>query len=286
MHFLWVLPRQGLSFLQDIKLAHTLFSLPFFMVSAAFCWQAGAFLWSWQTGAGLLLALLCARTFAMGCNRLVDAKIDGLCPRTRMRAIPQGVLFPSYALGFTLLSAAFFILCAWMLGPYLVPASIAVLCVLGVYPWMKRMHVSAHYYLGLCLAMVPLAVSYALTQSLLPSLWLLSAGVLLWVGGFDILYAIDDEAFDRSMGLQSIPGRYGAPRARQVALGSYVSSLLFFSGFGLLIESISPWYFVGIAVMGASLAWQIFTRKSGRAVLGWNAWLGVYYLLLYLLTTF
>ncbi len=216
-------------FLSLVKFAHTIFALPFALL--------GFFIATLDSGQGLslrlfVLVLLCmvfARSAAMGFNRYLDRHIDGKNPRTSMREIPAGLVSPRSALLFVLLNSAFFIGTAYFINSlcfYLSP--LALLVVLG-YSYTKRFTALCHFVLGLGLSLAPIGAYLAVmgSFSLIPLLY--SGAVLLWVSGFDIIYALQDDEFDRSLNLYSIPaalGRRGALR---------LSSLLHLGSAALII---------------------------------------------------
>ncbi|MFT4687246.1 MAG: 4-hydroxybenzoate polyprenyltransferase [Neolewinella sp.] len=200
------------NYLSLIKFSHTIFALPFALL--------GFFLAVLDAGElelpDLLLVVLCmvfARSAAMAFNRWQDRDIDGKNPRTAVREIPAGVISSRSALGFIFLNCGLFILCAWLLNPlcfWLSP--VALLVILG-YSYTKRFTYLCHFVLGLGLALAPIGAYLAVTAqwALLPVLY--GAVVLLWVAGFDIIYALQDEGFDREEALFSIPVRLGTVNA-------------------------------------------------------------------------
>lgn len=203
------------SYLSLIKFSHTVFALPFAML--------GFFLAVYHTNQGiplrlLMLVLLCmvfARSAAMAFNRYLDRDVDEQNPRTRSREIPAGVISPRAALGFVVISSALFVACTWFINPLCFALSPVALAVILGYSYTKRFTFLCHFVLGLGLSLAPIGAWLAVTGSFdtLPLLY--SAVVLLWVSGFDIIYALQDEEFDRSMQLRSVPvalGKAGALR--------------------------------------------------------------------------
>jgi 4-hydroxybenzoate polyprenyltransferase len=200
------------NYLSLIKFSHTIFALPFALL--------GFFLAVLDAGElhlrDLVFVVLCmifARSAAMAFNRWQDRDIDGKNPRTAVREIPAGVISSRAALGFIFLNCGLFVLCAWLLNPlcfWLSP--VALLVILG-YSYTKRFTYLCHFVLGLGLALAPIGAYLAVTAqwALLPVLYGLV--VLLWVAGFDIIYALQDEGFDREEKLFSIPVRLGAVNA-------------------------------------------------------------------------
>lgn len=206
-----ILRRLG-DFLSLIKFSHTIFALPFALLGFFLAvLDKGSLHW-WQ----LVLVVLCmvfARSAAMAFNRWQDRDIDGKNPRTAVREIPAGIISSRSALGFILLNCALFILCAGLLNPLcLLLSPVALLVILG-YSYTKRFTYLCHFVLGLGLALAPIGAYLAVTAqwALLPLLY--GVVVLLWVAGFDIIYALQDEHFDREEALYSIPVRLGTVNA-------------------------------------------------------------------------
>ncbi len=204
-------------YLSLVKFSHTIFALPFALL--------GFFLASHKLGQGIqwhlfVLVLLCmifARSAAMAFNRYLDRDIDEKNPRTINREIPAGVISPSAALAFVLINSALFVATTWWINPlcfYLSPIALAV--ILG-YSYTKRFTFLCHFVLGLGLALAPIGAYLAAGGSfdLIPILY--SFAVLFWVSGFDIIYALQDEEFDRSLSLQSIPTQLGRVRSLQLS---------------------------------------------------------------------
>lgn len=211
----------------DIKLAHSVFALPFALLGAFMARPAGA---PWgRFGAILLLVVLCmffARTWAMLINRIADRRFDAENPRTAARALASGRLSPGEARLAAWGCAAAFAVCTALFGVLLGnwwPAllSVPVLAWLALYSYTKRFTAAAHLVLGSALAASPIAAAIAVEPAaaglalgtegpaLNPALWLLAAMVALWVAGFDVIYALQDIDFDRARGLHSIPARLG-----------------------------------------------------------------------------
>ncbi|WP_243372282.1 4-hydroxybenzoate octaprenyltransferase [Geotalea sp. SG265] len=193
-------------FLEMIKFSHTIFALPFAFTGAVL---AARGLPSPYQAFWILMAMVGARTAAMSLNRLIDAEIDGRNPRTRGRAIPAGLLSKGLVALFIAISLALLLWAARMLNPLCLRLSPIALFFLVLYSYCKRFTALAHMVLGLCLAAAPLGAWIAITGSISPSPILLALAVLVWVAGFDILYALQDLDFDRASGLHSIPVALG-----------------------------------------------------------------------------
>lgn len=199
-------------FLSLVKFSHTIFALPFALLGFFLAVLDHGTL-RWQKLVLVVLCMIFARSAAMAFNRWQDRDIDGKNPRTAVREIPAGVISSKSALGFVLLNSALFILCAGLLNTLcLLLSPIALLVILG-YSYTKRFTYLCHFVLGLGLALAPIGAYLAVTAqwALLPVLY--GIVVLLWVAGFDIIYALQDESFDREEQLFSIPVRLGTENA-------------------------------------------------------------------------
>lgn len=221
----------------DIKLAHSVFALPFAILGALLVAPRAEGSIRWDAfGWMLLIVVMCmffARTWAMLFNRIVDARIDARNPRTARRAIPGGRISPRAAWALALGAGAAFMGSASLFGvlfsnwwPLIL--SIPVLAWIGFYSLTKRFTALCHVFLGGALAASPIAAAIAVNPELVgltPSLWWLAAMVLLWVAGFDVIYALQDMDFDRSQGLRSIPAALGWRGAAWVSRGLHAGAL-------------------------------------------------------------
>jgi 4-hydroxybenzoate polyprenyltransferase len=215
------------NYLSLIKFSHTIFAMPFALL--------GFFLGIHSEGGGFrkwlfVLVLLCmvfARSAAMAFNRFLDRDIDEINPRTAIREIPAGIIKPRAALFFVIVSSLLFMATTWFINPicfYLSPVALAV--VLG-YSFTKRFTAVCHFVLGLGLALAPIGAYLAVTGHFaLPPL-LYSGVVLLWVSGFDIIYALQDEDFDKSLNLKSVPAVLGGRPALRLSLFLHVLCAIF-----------------------------------------------------------
>ncbi len=217
-----------------MKFSHTVFALPFAGVMLCVVWRergicADQVLW-------ILVAMVCARTAAMAYNRWLDRDIDALNPRTSGREIPAGRVAPAQALGLCVGASIGFLGAARLLGEHCFVLAPVVLAVLLGYSWMKRFSALSHVVLGMALAAAPGGVWYALTGEVAwTPVWLMAA-VLFWVAGFDVLYACQDQGFDRAHGLRSIPARLGSDRAFVIARLFHVVSVGFLVLFAARVE--------------------------------------------------
>ena len=205
--------------LEMIKIEHTLFALPFAFLGAVAAARGIPSVWTifW-----IVVAMVGARSAAMAFNRLVDRKYDAENPRTATRALPAGLVSVGYVRAFTIASIALFVLAAAMLNSLALALSpIALASVLG-YSYTKRFTPLAHLALGWALSIAPAGAWVAVRGDLTLEPVLLSAAVMLWTAGFDILYACQDADFDRLAGLFSIPSRFGVSNALWIARGLHV----------------------------------------------------------------
>ena len=245
--------------LEMIKFSHTLFALPFAML-AAFLAAGGAPKLS--TLVKILAAMVGARSAALAHNRLADRKIDAANPRTAGRALPSGALTVDFVRAFLAASVILFLLAAASLNRLAFALSPLALGLLFLYAYTKRFTSLSHFVLGLCLALAPVGAWIAVRGSfaLLPVL--LGLAVLVWTAGFDMLYALQDEAFDREAGLNSLPARWGAKRTL------VASAILHAVMLPLLVAAWKVagggWLFaVGIALTGFALVYQHAIVKPG-----------------------
>jgi 4-hydroxybenzoate polyprenyltransferase len=209
--------------LEMIKLEHTLFALPFALIGMLL---AAGGLPSGRTVLWIVVAMVGARSAAMAFNRLVDRDFDAANPRTRMRALPAGLLTPRWVAGFVVASCALLVLAAWRLNPLALALSpVALLVILG-YSFTKRFTWASHLVLGLALAGAPLGGWIAVRGGVAATPFALAGAVLTWVAGFDVLYALQDREFDCARGLHSIPARFGVVGALAISAALHVATLV------------------------------------------------------------
>lgn len=238
--------------LDMIKWEHSIFALPFALTGAVLA--AGG----WPQAATLLWIVVCMvslRTAAMAFNRWADAEIDALNPRTKMRAIPAGALSKSFVGAFTLISLAVFVVAAAMLNHLtLLLSPIAIVVVLS-YSYMKRVTRWSHLVLGLALGIAPSAAWIAVRGGLDPRIVVLTGAVLLWVAGFDVLYACQDFQHDVSHGLNSVPQAFGVRGAFALARGMHVVMLCLLVWLVVLFH-LGPAAMVGVVLVAALLLYE------------------------------
>ena len=261
--------------LRDIKIAHSIFALPFAVLGAFLSRGTGR---SGNEFVGqLALVVVCmvlARTWAMLVNRLADARIDADNPRTAGRAIASGRLGFGAGLGFALGSAALFVgACTlfWVLydNPWPTYLSVPTLAWIAFYSFTKRFTWLCHVFLGGALAASPLAAAIAVRPGALadsPALWWIAGMVLAWVAGFDVIYALQDEAYDRQVGLSSVPARFGWRRAVWFSRVFHVAAAGMLVMAGLSEPRFAAWFWAGaIAVAGVLVVEHAVLATRGRA---------------------
>ncbi len=247
-----------------VKFSHSVFALPFAAIMLVVVSRGGAVL-SWRMGFLLLACIVSARTAAMGFNRIVDRRIDGQNPRTAGREIPAGMVSVLEAAALTAVSGALFIAFAGLIGRHCLVLAGPVLLLLLGYSLLKRYTAACHFALGLALACAPGGVWYAVTGELSPAPLPLMGAVLAWVAGFDILYSCQDSEFDRSLGLRSIPARFGLGTARLLSALLHVAAVALLVIFGRQF-SLGCAYWGGLALFALLLASQhVAVQRRGIA---------------------
>jgi 4-hydroxybenzoate polyprenyltransferase len=254
--------RQGRVLLEMIKFEHTLFALPFAfmgMLLAAGGWPP------WRTVGWIAVAMVGARSAAMAWNRLVDRRIDAANPRTAGRALPAGQLTPASVAAFVAVSAALLVMAAWQLNPLALALSPVALAVLLLYSYTKRFTWASHLVLGLALAGAPLGAWIAVRGDVGAPPLVLAGAVLLWVAGFDILYALQDVDFDRRTGLFSVPARFGVRAALWLSALLHAAMLLLLAWLPRLYDppGLGWAYWVGWAGCLALISYQHAVVRPG-----------------------
>ena len=231
--------------LEMIKFEHTVFALPFAIMSAFIAEEGLPPL----TKLGwILVAMIGARSCAMAFNRLADAEIDSQNPRTATRAIPAGLITKGAVWFFTLVSAGLLVCAAWRLNPLAFALSPVALAVIMGYSFTKRFTALSHLWLGLALSISPVGAWIAIKGQFDWTPIILCCVVLLWTAGFDIIYACQDVNFDRKHGLHSIPARIGIRWALWVSSALHVIAVLLLFGIPLLTE-LGLFYYIGVGIV-------------------------------------
>lgn len=238
--------------LEMIKFKLTIFAMPFAFMGAFLAERgvpdAMTFLW-------VVMAMVGARTCAMGFNRIVDAKFDGANPRTAERAIPSGAVSALEAWSMVIIAGILFFFTAWALNPLTLKLAPFALSLTLFYSLTKRFTSFCHIILGIALAFSPLGGWVAVQGSLMNYPWALSAGVLFWVAGFDTIYACLDADFDKNAGLHSMPSKIGQKNAFRLAVFFHIVAFGLFSLTGFQ-AALSPIYYVGVMIAASVLFYQ------------------------------
>ena len=239
-----------------VKLPHTLFALPFALLGVVVASYTHAV--TWRVVALVVVAFTAARFVAMGFNRIADRLLDARNSRTQNRELPTGRLSLTQAWGGVITACALFLVAAWALNPLCFALSPFALAWIAAYSYTKRFTHWSHLWLGFSLAIAPAGGYLAVAGSWSEPWWLLlviAAAVTCWVAGFDVFYALQDEAFDRAERLKSLVVRLGQGRAILVAKalhGVAVAALLAF-GWGAALG----WpYYVGVGIGAGLIAWE------------------------------
>ncbi|MBT4100116.1 MAG: UbiA family prenyltransferase [Gemmatimonadetes bacterium] len=236
-----------------IRFSHSIFALPFAFSGAALA-AAVAGITAAQVG-WIILAMVAARSAAMGFNRLVDRHIDAANPRTAQRELPQGVVSPLAVWILVVLSALALIGAAWKLNPLCLALSPVALFVVGGYSFTKRFTWGSHLVLGLGLGLAPLGAWIAVAGQFNPAPVLLGLAVMSWVAGFDILYSCQDHEYDKGVGLHSIPVRFGLVGALRLARILHVMTIVFMLCVGT-VAGLRWIYFAGVGAITLLLCWE------------------------------
>lgn len=246
-------------FLEAIKFSHTVFALPFALTGAVL---AARGLPSLYQAFWIVMAMVGARTAAMGMNRLIDADIDAANPRTRSRAIPAGLLTKRAVAVWVGASLSLLLVAARMLNPLCLLLAPVAVFFLAIYSYCKRFTSFSHLVLGVCLAAAPLGAWIAIQGSVgLPAV-LLAAAVLFWVAGFDIFYALQDLEFDRKAGLFSIPARLGVRGALMAARLCHALTVGLLSWLGAA-AGLGGIYLAGVVLAAGLLAYEHWLMRGG-----------------------
>jgi 4-hydroxybenzoate polyprenyltransferase len=246
------------TYLSFVRFSHSVFALPFALTGALLAiherplapreigWRV---LW-------IVLAMVAARSAAMGFNRLADAEWDAKNPRTSMREIPRGAMTRTEATVFVLAAAVVFVAAAWQLGTTCLVLSPVALAIVFWYSLAKRFTSYTQLFLALAMAVAPVGGWLAAggpIGALEP--WLLGAAIGTWVGGFDILYACQDLEFDRAAGLKSIPVRFGVRRSLLLSRLMHVVAVVCLAGLAALTD-LGPVYLVGVGLVAVLLIYE------------------------------
>ena len=243
-----------------IKFSHSVFALPF-----AFSGAALALLQSTvrpMQVVWIAVAMVGARSAAMGFNRLVDREIDAANPRTVVRELPAGTITPVAVRVFVGISSAVMVFAAYQLNPLCFALSPVALLTVFFYSYTKRFTWATQFFLGLSLSVAPIGAWIAITGNLNGEILLLGAAVCTWVAGFDVIYSCQDEAFDSGYGIHSIPQRFGVKRALAIARFLHAVSFLLMLLVGISF-GLGNIYWAGMVVVGFLIVYEHRLVKPG-----------------------
>ena len=248
------------NYLSLIKFSHTIFALPFALLGFVMGIESEGQFFSWQTLVLVVFCMVFARSAAMAFNRYLDRDIDAKNDRTAVREIPSGIISPSNALLFVILNCILFIVSTYFINSlcfYLSP--VALIIVLG-YSWTKRFTFLCHFVLGLGLALAPIGAYISVTShfAFLPIIY--GFVILFWVSGFDIIYSLQDESFDRSLNLHSVPVKFGRNKSMAISIGVHVICAILLLGASIYLPEhfaqLKYLHWVGAAIFIGLLFYQ------------------------------
>jgi 4-hydroxybenzoate polyprenyltransferase len=246
-----------------VKFEHTVFALPFALTGFFLAVTRSGSPFRWSLLFLVLLCMIFARNAAMGFNRYLDREIDKRNPRTNKREIPAGILIPRNVLFFVVTNGLLFIATTWFINPLCFYLSPVALFIVLFYSYTKRFTAWCHFVLSLGLAIAPVGAYLAVTGTpAMAPVWI-SAIVFFWVSGFDILYSLQDESFDKENRIQSIPSHLGIRKALIFSIFLHVLTALFVVIFGVVIKG--GWiHWTGAAIFITLLVYQHSLVKPGN----------------------
>jgi 4-hydroxybenzoate polyprenyltransferase len=269
------------AYLSFVRFSHSVFALPFALAGALLAARQAPL--TARTLAWIVVAMVMARSAAVGFNRVVDARFDALNPRTAGREIPRGVVGITEAALFVLVTSILFVIAAWMLNPICFVLSPVALAIVFWYSVAKRVTSYTQAFLGLAMAVAPVGGWLAVGGRWGWEPWLLGLAIGMWVGGFDVLYACQDVDFDRTHGLRSIPARFGVARALVISRAMHVIAVAGLCGLAW-VTPLPVFYFAGVALV-AVLLWyeQSLVRADDlsqvKRAFDMNGYVGILYLI-------
>ena len=241
------------TYLSFVRFSHSVFALPFALTGALLAARDHPL--TRMNVFWIIVAMVAARSAAMGFNRLVDARYDALNPRTAMREIPRGAMTTTEATVFVVISSVVFMAASWMLSPLCGLLSPIALAIVFWYSLAKRYTNFTQAFLGLAMAVAPVGGWLAAGGRGGWEPWLLGAAIALWVGGFDVLYACQDEAFDRAHGLRSIPVRFGIERSLLISRAMHLAAVACMAALAVVVP-LGPIYLVGVVLVAVLLLYE------------------------------
>ena len=271
------MPGKIKTFIELIKFEHTVFALPFAYLGL---WMARKSWPSWRVFLGVTLAMVSARTAGMLLNRLADRAIDAKNPRTKGRALVTGDFSVPAAWIAAAVSIVIFFMAASWLNPLCLQLSPVALILLSGYHYVKRFSFLCHFALGAVLGIAPMGGWVAATGEFSWVPLPLAFAVMAWVAGFDILYSLQDMDFDRSIGLHSVPVRFGLSPSLKISFYCHVAAVVFLALFGL-VAHLGILYAFGVLVTAALLQFEHHLVGDGdlsrlnTAFFTINGWIGI-----------
>ena len=269
-----------------VRFSHSVFALPFALIGALLAlhrtgdWSSANVVWRllW-----IIVAMVAARSAAMGFNRLVDAHYDALNPRTASREIPRGAMSRAEATGFVVVSSIVFIFAAWKLGTVCFALSPVALAIVFWYSLAKRVTAYTQLFLGLAMAVAPVGGWLAAGGRGGWEPWLLGLAIGTWVGGFDVLYACQDLEFDRAHGLRSIPVKFDVANSLAISRGMHLITVVCMAALAAVAD-LGPLYLVGVAGVALLLAYEQSLVKVNdlsqvKRAFDLNGYVGILYFL-------
>ena len=264
-----------------VRFSHSVFALPFALAGALLASRQVPL--TWTVVAWILVAMVAARSAAMGFNRLVDARMDALNPRTATRELPRGTMSSREAVAFVLVASAVFVFAAAQLNPICFALSPVALAIVFWYSLAKRYTTWTQLFLGLAMAVAPVGGWLAVGGRGGWEPWLLAAAIGTWVGGFDVLYACQDLDFDRAHGLRSIPVRFGIAGSLAISRAMHVVAIACLAALGF-VAPLGAVYFVGVTAVAMMLMYeQSLVRADDlsqvKRAFDLNGYVGILYLI-------
>jgi 4-hydroxybenzoate polyprenyltransferase len=274
-------PSRVATYLSFVRFSHSVFALPFALTGALLAWREAPFYWSQVLW--VMVAMVSARSAAMGFNRLVDARFDALNPRTAMREIPRGAMSRTEAILFIVVSSIVFVWASFQLNSLCGMLSPVALGIVFWYSMAKRFTSYTQAFLGLAMAVAPVGGWLAAGGRGGWEPWLLGLAIGLWVGGFDILYACQDLEFDRKQGLNSIPVRFGVPASLLISRAMHVATIVCMASLAAVVP-LGPIYLGGVALVAALLIYEQSLVSADdlsqvKRAFDLNGWVGILYFL-------
>jgi len=273
-------------FSELVMFKHSVFSLPFIFIAmlVASYHDSGSGWFGWRLLFLWILAAVTARNFAMGVNRYLDRDVDILNPRTKNRPSVDGRVSNVQMIGFILINALLFILVAYFVNTLAFQLSVPILLILGAYTLFKRFSALAHLILGVSLGLAPIAGVVAVSGEI--TLWSVSLalGVMFWVAGFDLLYSLQDMAFDKANGLHSIPSKFGAQNTMRIARVFHILAVLLW-GYFVYLADLGFWAELSVVLSAIMLSYEHYIvnkdfNKIDKAFFTVNGYLGFVFILL------